>query len=247
LDKKAIDDRRELIVAGNADETVAFATKHWIENAKQALDTHGTFYVALSGGSTPKAIYQKLASEHGNSIDWSNVHLFWSDERSVPPEDEKSNYRMAMEAGFKNLPLSPENIHRMHAEENIDANAEAYAQDIQTTLRGSPFDLMMLGMGDDGHTASLFPGTDAVKVYDKLVVANFVPAQDTWRMTMTLPCINGSRSIAFYALGANKKARLQQVLSTECEEMPASLIGTKETKASWIVDTLASCDGSIGH
>lgn len=233
------DERRELIIPGDHQETIAFALEHFIDTANRAITEHGAFFVALSGGSTPKEIYQKLASqEYKDRIDWTRVHLFWSDERSVPPTSSDSNYHMAVDAGLKTLPIPKAQIHRMVAEETIDKNATHYETLIKETLKGKPFDLIMLGMGEDGHTASLFPGTKALKETKRLVIPNHILKQDTWRMTFTYPLINAAKQTAIYVLGDKKKERLSSVLQPkpEAPPFPIQKIGTKEHPALWIVD-----------
>lgn len=235
----AFDERRDLIIPGDHDETIAFALEHFIHQADVAIADKGAFFVALSGGSTPKEIYQKLASpEYKDQIDWTRVHLFWSDERSVPPTSSDSNYHMALEAGLKTLPIPKAQIKRMVAEKNIEANATLYETLIKETLKGKPFDLIMLGMGEDGHTASLFPGTEALKETSHLVIPNHVPQQDTWRMTFTYTLINAAKQAAIYVLGEKKKERLSAVLHPKPENPPFPIqkIGTSKHPALWIVD-----------
>ncbi len=234
-----IDERRQLIVPGDKDKTLQFCVDHFVKCAKEAINDHGYFYVALSGGSTPKAIYQKLASkDYINQVDWSKVVIFFSDERSAPPTDPDSNYKMAIDSGFKSIPVPKDQIYRMVAEENIDQNAVWYENKIDEVLDGRPFDYIMLGMGDDGHTASLFPGTDALHISDHLVTANYVPQKETWRMTFTYPLINNASHIVFYVMGDKKTEMLKQVLhETSPEKMlPSARVGTPEHKALWIAD-----------
>lgn len=233
------DTRRDLIIAGDTQQAIDFAAQHWIHSAKRAIQQQGRFAVALSGGSTPKAIYRALSANHKTSIDWSQVHLFWSDERAVPPDHADSNYRMAMENGFKDLPIPPAQIHRMKGE---DQNSTAdYEELIRRELSPRLFDLVMLGVGEDGHTASLFPHTAALNEIDKLVVANFVPDKQDWRFTLTTPCINQSARTAFYAWGESKQAIVLLVLNAAVKSsFPASAIGTAERKALWILDAAAA-------
>lgn len=237
---RSIDERRDLIVPGDTVATTTFSLHHFTDLANESVKDHGFFAVALSGGSTPKTLYERLSSHpYDAMIPWEKLYLFWSDERSVPPDHPDSNYRMAMEAGFKNMPIPKNQIHRMEAEKDIQKNAEMYEKTIKDALQGRPFDLIMLGMGDDGHTASLFPNTEALKVTDKLVVANHVPQHNTWRMTMTFTCINQALNIALYTIGASKKFMLSKVLLSS-EDLPARKIGTKEHKALWIADEAAA-------
>jgi len=212
---------------------------------KEAIKDHGAFFVALSGGSTPKAIFEHLSSPpYAQMIEWNKVHLFWSDERSCPPEDPDSNYGMAMKAGLQQMPLLKSHIYRMQAEEEIEKNAALYEKKILSTLKGRPFDLVMLGMGEDGHTASLFPQTEALKIQDKLVTANFISEKNTWRMTMTYPCINQALHTAIYVIGATKKTMLARVLlsSNQFEKYPVQKVGTATRQALWIVDEAAAAE-----
>ncbi|GAB5411705.1 MAG: 6-phosphogluconolactonase [Chlamydiales bacterium] len=223
------------IVPGNKEETLAYAVNHWIETAKKAIAKNGSFRVALSGGSTPKAIYEKLSQEHTNSIDWSKVHLFWGDERTVPPTDPESNYKMAMDAGLAKLPIPKNQIHRMVAETNIEENATAYEQ-----LLSTPLNLVMLGMGEDGHTASLFPNTAALSEKSRLVIPNLIPQKNTTRMTLTFPAINQAHAIVFYVLGDSKKDMIKKIFHEPEHEFPSQLIGTPQNKALWILDSSAA-------
>ena len=237
------DERRDLLVPGDASTTLEVCVRHFIACARQAIAEKGTFYVALAGGSTPKAIYEKLSIlPYKDQVDWSKVFLFWGDERSVAPDSPESNYKMAMESGFKTLPIPPSQIHRMKAEEAIEENALAYDQILRTILNNGLLDLVILGMGEDGHTASLFPQTEALKARDRLAVANFIPQKSTWRMTLTYEAINNAQNIVIYVLGANKKHTLHEVLQSkpQFDRYPIQKIGTKEHKALWIVDEAAA-------
>jgi 6-phosphogluconolactonase len=212
-------------------------------SCRQAIQNHQMFCVALSGGSTPKAIYQMLTSPpFSNEIDWSKVHLFWSDERSVPATHPDSNYHMAMEAGFAKMPIPSYQVHRMQAEDNIEEHAIVYEKTIKDLLKGRGFDLMMLGMGEDGHTASLFPQTEGLNSKARWIIANFIPQKNTWRMSATFECINASQSIAIYVLGDSKKEKVVEVLLAKdtLQSFPVQRVGTKDHKALWILDENAA-------
>lgn len=239
----SIDDRRSLAVPGNAQETLKFCVESFLYCASEAIGDHGYFAVALSGGSTPKAIFQALAlPENRSKADWSRFLVFWSDERSCPPTDPESNYHMAMEAGLRALPILAENLFRMVAENAIEEHARDYEKLILSKIPQKHFDLVMLGMGDDGHTASLFPGTQGLDVHDKLAIANYVPQKNTWRMTLTFPCINAARQITAYVLGSGKEDVLKEVLtgSYQPDRYPAQCVGTAQNKALWIADDRAA-------
>lgn len=239
----AYDEKRDILIPGDKNATIDLCTRHFTSCAREAIEKRGTFSVALSGGSTPTAVYQKVtAPPYSKQIEWDKVFLFWGDERSVPPTHSDSNYRAAMEAGFEKVPIPQEQIFRMVAETEIEANASKYEQTIQTVLQNNPFDLVILGMGDDGHTASLFPQTEGLKVKNRLVIANYVPQKNTWRMSLTFEAINAARNIVVYILGENKKNMLREVLQSEFqpERYPIQEIGSKENKALWIVDEAAA-------
>jgi 6-phosphogluconolactonase len=221
-----------------------FCAEQFITIGNSAIKEKGKFTVALSGGSTPKALFQLLATPAFNTrIDWNAVILFWSDERNVSPEDERSNYKMAMDAGFSSLPLPEKNIHRMPAEGiEIEEAAKKYEQLILELVPNASFDLVMLGMGEDGHTASLFPKTHALHSEGRLVVANFIPDLNVWRMTLTYECINAAHNISIYIIGKNKAGMLKRVLYSPdaFDELPIQKIGTRQHKALWIVDKAAA-------
>lgn len=235
--KKQIDKRRFLVIPGDKESTFHYCAAQFISLAKEACADHGAFYVALSGGSTPKAIYELLASDlYNTQVEWRRVHLFFGDERSVPKEHPDSNYKMALDTGFaKNVPQ--EQIYRMVAEEEIEKNALQYEKKIKEVLGNKPFDLVMLGVGEDGHTASLFPDTAALTIENQLVAANQTSKGS--RMTLTYPCINSARHKIFYALGKSKQAILSEVLK-EKAPYPATKIGTAADPALWIADTDAA-------
>ena len=229
-----------LTVPGDKDTTLQYAANHFVTIARDAIEDHGFFSVALSGGSTPKAIYELICQPGlSEEMEWEKVHLFWSDERSVFPDDPESNYRMAMEAGFANMPLLPQHIHRMIAEKDIEAEAHRYETEMKRILDDQALDLVMLGMGEDGHTASLFPGTAALEAHGRLCVANHIPQKKTWRMTLTLECINAAAHIVVYVIGSNKKEMLHHVFNTP-PKLPCQHVGTVDNPATWIADEAAS-------
>lgn len=235
------DERRNLIVPGNHDATIQFAVEHWIHTALRSIQQRGRFAVALSGGSTPKEIYQHVTQS--KEIPWDKVWLFWSDERAVPPDHPESNYRMAMESGFQNVPIPKAQILRMKGEATLPKSAREYEEKIRHHLDKSFFDLVMLGMGEDGHTASLFPKTDALDIQDRLVAEVFVPQKNNWRLTVTFPCIAHSRATTVYALGKNKQKTIRDVLNAPIlSAWPASRLGNTNNKVLWILDTEAAKD-----
>jgi len=235
---ESYDERRDIATPGDKDATIQFCVDHFIQLARESIANHGYFSVALSGGSTPKAIFEALSQEKNRkAVDWTRILLFWSDERPVPPDHQESNYRMAMDSGFNKLPISPDHIFRMKAEENIEESALEYEKQIEHVLPNGIFDLVMLGMGDDGHTASLFPLTHALHSGERLVVANYIPKLSTWRMTLTYTCINRARHIVIYVIGKNKSEMLKRVFSDtfDPDHLPVQNIGTATNKALWII------------
>jgi 6-phosphogluconolactonase len=236
---QSYDERRDIAIPGDFQATIQFCVQQFIELAQKSIEEHGFFSVALSGGSTPKSIYERLTSEENrNKIDWQKLYLFWSDERAVPPNHPDSNYHMAMDAGFKKMPIPQHNIFRMVVENNIDENAKSYEKIIKTKLPSGQFDLVMLGMGEDGHTASLFPKTHGLQAEDRIVIANYIPQKHAWRMTLTFACINTASNISIYVLGKNKSEMVNKVLTSPFDpyEYPIQNIGTTLRKSLWIVD-----------
>ena len=229
---ESYDNRRDIVVPGQKDITITYCVEHFVKLANNSIADHGAFYVALAGGSSPENIFKLLAdAPYIKQVDWSKVWLFWSDERCVPPDDPASNYKMAMDSGLAKLPIPRHQVIRMKGELDPHESAKEY----QDKIEGVPFDMIMLGMGDDGHTASLFPDTEALNETKALVVANYVPQKDSWRLTMTFPCINQGQHIVFYIFGEKKQVALKNVLSSK-STLPASRIGTTTHKALFICD-----------
>jgi len=240
---KAFDDRRDIVVPGSYEKTVAWSVEHLLTYAMKAIAEKDAFSLALSGGNTPKAIYQRIPDHPlAKEVDWKKVFLFWSDERVVPSDDPESNYRMAMESGFNRLGIPGDHIFRMKTEGDIQWNAQEYEELIRTQLAGCVLDFVMLGMGNDGHTASLFPETHGLNADERFAVANFVPQLKTWRLTLTFPCINTARATALYVLGSDKAKTVAQVLTSAYEPVrfPVQRVGTPTHKALWVLDTDAA-------
>ena len=214
--------------------------------AHEAVSDHGRFTWALAGGSTPRTVYELLASDfYRERMPWSAIHFFWGDERHVPPDHPDSNYRMAREAMLDRVPVPAENVHRIPAEE---PDAQRAAAEYEATLRSffkpAPgewpcFDLILLGLGKEGHTASLFPGGDAVRERERLVVAPWVEAQKTFRITLTPPVLNHARRAMFLVSGEEKAEALHAVLegAREPELYPAQIV---EGNRLWMVDRAAA-------
>ena len=230
--------------------TARRAAQYFVEMAGEAVAAHGRARIAISGGSTPKAAFALLADPDQPwrwRMPWDNLDLFWVDERTVPPDDAESNFRMTREALLDHVPLKPEQIHRMHGELEPQAAADHYEADLRSSfhLEGAElprFDLLALGMGPDGHTASLFPHTAALHERNRLVVANQVPQKDTWRITLTWPVINHASSVFFLIAGADKAAVLNEVLTgpQEPERLPSQLIWPASGILTLILDQAAA-------
>jgi 6-phosphogluconolactonase len=225
------------------------AAVEFVRQANQAIQARGRFAIALSGGSTPKSLYALLATQPWrNQIPWNQVYLFWGDERHAPPSDSSSNFRMTQERLLSQISIPPENVHRIKTE-NPDAQAVAaeYEQDLKRFFQLSKhqfprFDLVLLGMGANGHTASLFPGTAAVHEQTRLVVAPWVEELNTDRITLTSPVINNAREILFFVTGTEKAATLKAVLEGpyQPDRLPAQIIRPAQGKVVWMTDQAAA-------
>jgi 6-phosphogluconolactonase len=239
---KSWDKKKNWIVLDNETDFVSFAARDFIQKAAQSIDQKDAFFVALSGGSTPRKVYQTLYKEHKNDIDWSKVFLFFSDERVVPLDHPESNYHMAMEAGFAHLPIPKKNIFPMNTEKTPQESAEKYNTTIDEITGEDLFDLVLLGVGEDGHTASLFPETKGLSQSAVAACANFVPQKSSWRITLTFDCINASSSIVFYASGAKKQEILEKIFYPKKNNpiFPAECVGTEDNPALWIMDKAAA-------
>lgn len=226
------------------------AAQEFLCCAEQAIEARGRFTIALSGGSTPKRLYHLLATKpYRDRVDWGRVEIFWGDERCVPPDHSDSNYRMAREAMLAHLPIPDDHIHRMEGERpDLDAAARDYQAiiarvfGVEANAEPPAFDLVLLGMGPDGHTASLFPGTQALNERKAWVVANPVPQLHTTRLTLTLPILNRAREVLFLVAGADKAERWAEVLGPSYDSaphLPAQLIRPTGT-LKWFADFAAA-------
>ncbi|MBI5761822.1 MAG: 6-phosphogluconolactonase [Planctomycetales bacterium] len=228
------------------------AAESFVEIAQAAIAERGRFTVALAGGSTPKRLYELLAEPpYRDRVDWSRVVIFFGDERCVPPDHADSNFRMAKEIMMIRLSsLSAQQVHRMQAERaDLDVAADDYAALIAhawhvSSWTGDPpaIDLVLLGMGADGHTASLFPNTAALDEQDRWVVANPVPQLGTFRVTLTAPLLNAARQVMFLVAGQDKAAALADVLegSVDLQRLPSQLIRPTAGGLTWLVDQAAA-------
>jgi 6-phosphogluconolactonase len=216
-----------------------------VEAARAANDARGVFTLVLSGGSTPRELHLKLASApFKDEIQWERVHVFFGDERAVPPDDPQSNYRMADETLLSRVPIPREQIHRVHSELPPEQAALAYEQELREFFKTEPprFDVILLGMGDNGHCASLFPGLTAVQEQQRWVVAEYVAEAGMWRITLTPAVINLARQVIFLVAGANKASMLRQVLEGPFapDERPAQIVRPSPGEVVWLIDAAAA-------
>jgi 6-phosphogluconolactonase len=240
---------RQIFICEDLNEVSQRAAELFAQLAGEAISSSGRFAVALSGGSTPKALYALLASDSFRTrLPWSKVHLFWGDERCVPPDHHDSNYRMTRESLLDRVPIPQENIHRLPAEqEDHERAAKDYEEALEAFFKLGAgrlpcFDLILLGLGEDGHTASLFPGTTALGVTDRLVVANYVEKLRAHRLTLTVPVINKAANVVFLISGESKASVLREVLEGEYQphHLPSQLIQPVEGKLLFIIDREAA-------
>lgn len=239
------------------------AAQHFVQLAQQTLTTRKRVRIAISGGSTPKATFALLADPaqpFRSQMPWQAIELFWVDERAVGPDHPDSNYRMTRETLLDHVPIPSDQIHRIQGELPPDEAAAHYEFDLRRTFRlegaeGPVFDILALGMGDDGHTASIFPHTQAIHELSRLVAANHVPQKDTWRITLTWPVINDARHVFFLIGGADKAPVLSQVFTgpRDVERLPSQLIWPTSGILTLFLDQAAAAalppvaaDG-IGH
>jgi 6-phosphogluconolactonase len=231
-------------------ELFAAAAEEVVRTANESIAQRGLFTIALSGGSTPKSLFTLLATNARSSFNWEQTFFFWGDERHVPPEDDESNYRMAQEAMLSKVPVPRGNVFRIPTENpDADAAALSYEQTLGKFFALEPgqfprFDLILLGMGPDGHTASLFPETAALQEKSRLVVANWVEKLKTSRITFTLPVLNAARCVAFLVSGTDKAAVLRTVLQSDVpgEQYPSKLVRPSDGKLIWFLDRAASSE-----
>jgi 6-phosphogluconolactonase len=232
--------RSDIHVFENPRELARAAAEMFAEEAAKNIQEKGSFSVALAGGSTPKALYELLATEYRDALEWEEIHAFFGDERIVPPDHEDSNYRMAQHALLSQVPVG--SVRRMRGELDPREAAALYEQELRTFFGGPPrFDLVLLGIGEDGHTASLFPNTPALDVTDRFVVENPVEKLGTVRLTLTLPAINVAKRLVFLVAGEGKAGALEKILEgdTNPHEYPAKLV-RQEGEATWMVDWAAA-------
>ncbi len=247
----------------DANSLARAAAEYFVTLAAEAITARGRFVVALSGGSTPRATYALLASdEFAARVDWSRVHVFWGDERCVLPGHPDSNYRLAREVLLDKIPIPAGNVHRIRGELDPDQAAVAYQAELETVLgadgrfasRSQPpprgrLDLILLGMGADGHTASLFPGTAAIHEQTRWVVAHYVEKLGAWRVTLTPVAINGAAHVTFIVAGRGKAERLREVLAGpyQPDVLPVQIVRSADGRLRWLVDAAAATQWRKGE
>ncbi len=245
-------DRTKVKILPDPQSLARTAAEQFVEISNHAIHAHGTFSVALSGGTTPQLLYALLGSEpFSERVDWSKTHIFWGDERCVPPDNPESNYLKARQALLDHVPVPEENIHRILAELPPEQAAADYEETLLRFFSSladdeeraqASFDLILLGMGDDGHTASLFPGTDVIYEETRWVRALYADKLAAWRVTLTPAILNRAKHILFLVSGAGKSYTLQRVIygSYHPERYPAQAIRTEKGDLMWMVDEAAA-------
>lgn len=229
-----------------AEDVARAGAEQFVRLANDTIAKQGVFSVALAGGSTPRRMYQLIASDpFRGRIEWTLVHLFFGDERCVPHDHADSNYHMVYEALISHVDIPPSNVHAIIGEGDPIDNAGRYEVDLRSFFSGLAwprFDLVLLGLGEDAHTASLFPQTPALAVKRAWVVANWIEKLRGYRITLTAPAINGAANVTFVIVGTEKAPALVEVLNGryDPERLPAQLIKPKAGLLTWLLDSQAA-------
>jgi 6-phosphogluconolactonase len=235
--------KREIIVCRDVDDLAQQAAAEFVRLAQLAIREKGRFAVALSGGSTPAALYSLLATPaFSPQIPWRQVHLFWGDERCVPPHHPESNYRMVREALLSKIQIPGANVHRMAGEKEPQVAAAKYEEELTDFFQLAPgafprFDLILLGLGEDGHTASLFPGTDVLEERKRFVAANYVAKLNAYRLTLTSPVLNHGGVVMFLIAGASKAPIVKEILrdDEQAAGFPATQVQPIDGRLVWLI------------
>lgn len=231
-------------VMGDPAELSRRGAELFVTAAVETIGARGRFSVAVSGGSTPRGLFQLLATEEFRSrVDWERTHFFWADERCVPPDHPDSNFKAAHDLLLTKLPLPSSHIHRIPGELAPDEAALAYERDLRRFFAGEHipvFDLILLGAGEDGHTASLFPGGEGIKEKERLAVAVYVEKLHSHRVTLTLPVLNSARRVVFLVAGREKAVIVQEILEGKNPLLPAALVNPPEGSLIWLLDSEAA-------
>ena len=229
----------------NKEKLVAATAERVINLIGQAIQENGLCNIALAGGNTPHEVYSMLAANsYRDRVDWNGLHIFWGDERMVPPEHQDSNFRMVQQTLLEHIKIPDGNVHRIRGEITPEQAAAEYTELLHDHFReDSPhFDLILLGIGEDGHTASLFPDTDAIEECERHTVAVFVPRLNTWRVTLTLPVLNAAREVIFLVSGSSKSNIIQRIMSVKqpTKDLPATMVNPENGTLRWILDSEAA-------
>jgi 6-phosphogluconolactonase len=236
---------KKIHIYPNKKELVIGTTKKITHIIEQTLQKNGLCHVVLAGGNTPREVYALLATNlYKNRVDWNRVHLYWGDERTVPPEHPDSNFGMAQQALLALIKIPQENVHRIRGEISPKQAAAEYAELLRGQFQQFPpsFDLVILGVGEDGHTASLFPGTDVLEVMDQPAAAVFVPKLNTWRVTLTLPVLNAAKQVVLLVSGTSKSGIIQRIMNVDkpTEYLPVTLVRPESGRLHWLLDAEAA-------
>jgi 6-phosphogluconolactonase len=237
----------KIIVLDDAQALYIRAAEEIAHHAGEAICTHGEFTLCLSGGSTPAGTYELLATRFLLSIDWKEVQFYWGDERCVPPEDPASNYAMAHQTMLSRLPTRPDQVHRIHGELPPDEGAQSYEKHLRNIFGLAEdefprFSLALMGLGDNSHTASLFPGTPALHETERLAVAVEVDAPQRHRISLTAPVFNNAATVLFLVSGEGKAQAVKNVLEgpRDPDQFPAQLIAPTNGELVWLLDKAAA-------
>jgi 6-phosphogluconolactonase len=238
-----VDERRQVFVAKTEDDAYDFCRQTLTEEIKKSIAARASCSIALSGGNTPLRLYELFTQPSAALlVNWSLLDIFWCDERCVSPTDTESNFGNALRY-LNHPPLDQAKKHRLAGEAaDRDMTAMDYEKVVRKVCSGGGFDIVLLGIGEDGHTASLFPKTAALKEEQRLYVPNYVPQKDSWRMTMTFPAIDTAKAVYVLALGKSKAKILKQILFGvyNYEEIPAQKLGTTTNPVYFIIDKKAA-------
>ncbi len=246
--------KREIIISQDSVELCRQAADKFVGLARHAIIQRDRFAVALSGGSTPRGLYALLATpEYRGQVSWARVHLFWGDERCVPPDHEDSNFRMVRHALLSQIDIPANNVHRMAGEKDGRLAAAEYEQELKAFFHLAKgklprFDLIFLGLGEDGHTASLFPGTPALIQTEHLVTHTEIEKLNARRLTLTFPVLNGAAEIVFLVAGASKKNIVAKVLeaNSSAANFPAAQIQPCDGRVTWFISRDAASALRLG-
>lgn len=250
-----------LVVSASRESLFEATAERFEAAAAAAIRQCGRFQLALAGGDTPRGLYALLASQrHRARVDWSRVHVFWGDERCVEPQDPASNQRMARETLLDHVPVPASHVHAIHGADDPTAAAREYERALREAFAtpvgpprsapGARFDLVILGLGEDGHTASLFAGSPAIHEAERWVLATWIAKLSAWRITLTPLVINAAREVIFLVSGRAKAAALRRVLRGPCEpnQLPSQVIQPRDGELRWLVDAdAASCLDDAGE